>query len=215
MALLQLNEPKWVRSHAPSEVTGRSYARVRDQNSDMLEEGANLQCVGGEALPRWYAVWTRSRHEKSVSDHLSRKDLETFLPLYSTIRRWKNGDHRVEMPLFPGYTFVRMRLEDHLQVLKVAGVVRLVGFGSMPTPLEDGQVESLRRALGAGVKAEPHPYLTAGRRVRITAGPLAGREGLLVRWKSALRVVLSVDLIQRSILVDTEAQALEPVADLL
>jgi transcription antitermination factor NusG len=173
-------------------------------------KAADFRSVAAEAVPRWYAVWTRSRHEKSVSDHLGRRDLETFLPLYSTIRRWKNGDHRVEMPLFPGYTFVRIRLEDHLQVLKVAGVVRLVGFGSAPTALEDAEVESLRRALGAGIKAEPHPYLTVGRHVRITAGPLAGREGLLVRWKSALRVVLSVDLIQRSILVDLNATLLEP-----
>ena len=166
-----------------------------------------------EMLPHWYAVWTRSRHEKSVSEYLNRKAIETFLPLYSTIRRWKNGDHRVEMPLFPGYTFVRIRLENHLQVLKVAGVVRLVGSASAPTPLEDAEVEGLRTALGAGIKAEPHPYLRVGRRVRITAGPLAGREGLLVRWKNALRVVLSVDLIQRSILVDTDAEALEPTAD--
>ena len=178
------------------------------RDSEMLEQ-TQFRSVAEEVQPRWYAVWTRSRHEKSVSDHFERKDLETFLPLYSTIRRWKNGDHRVEMPLFPGYTFVRIRLEDHLQVVKVAGVVRLVGFGSVPAPLEDAEVESLRRALGAGIKAEPHPYLTVGRRVRITAGPLAGREGLLVRWKNALRVVLSVDLIQRSILVDTEAQVLE------
>lgn len=181
------------------------------QNSEMFERTGFLS-AGGQALQRWYAVWTRSRHEKSVSDRLDRKDVETFLPLYSTIRRWKNGDHRVEMPLFAGYTFVRIRLEDHLQVLKVAGVVRLVGFGNAPAPLEDAEVESLRRALGAGIKAEPHPYLTAGRRVRITAGPLAGRVGLLVRWKNAVRVVLSVDLIQRSIMVDTEADALEIVA---
>jgi len=174
-------------------------------------ERADFERVGEAALPRWYAVWTRSRHEKSVSEHLGRKDLETFLPLYSTIRKWKNGEHRVEMPLFPGYTFVRIGLQDHLRVLKVAGVVRLVGFGGAPTPLADDEVESLRRALGAGVKAEPHPYLTVGRRVRIAAGPLAGREGVLVRWKNAVRIVLSVDLIQRSILVDTEADALEPV----
>jgi transcription termination/antitermination protein NusG len=182
-----------------------------NETSEMLQR-TGFQPATEEGLPQWYAVWTRSRHEKSVSEHLSRKDLETFLPLYSSIRRWKNGDHRVEIPLFPGYTFVRMRLEDHLQVLKVAGVVRLVGFGSVPTALGDAEVESLRRALGAGIRAEPHPYLTVGRRVRITAGPLAGREGLLVRWKSALRVVLSVDLIQRSILVDSDAQVLEVIA---
>lgn len=206
----QLNERERVRSRVAREVTGRSYVPVMSQSSQMLE--TTHPRLVAEKDARWYAVWTRSRHEKSVSDHLGRKDLETFLPLYPTIRRWKNGDHRVEMPLFPGYTFVRIQLGDHLQVLKVAGVVRLVGFGSAPTALDDAEVEGLRRALGAGLKAEPHPYLTIGRRARITAGPLAGRVGVLVRWKNTVRVVLSVDLIQRSILVDTEAHVLEPTA---
>lgn len=206
----KLDESEWVRSHVPREVTGRSciLATVHAQRP----ECGHLVSVAEETLPRWYAVWTRSRHEKSVSDHLGRKDLETFLPLYSTIRRWKNGDRRVEMPLFPGYTFVRIRVEDQLQVLRVAGVVRLVGFGGAPTPLDDAEVESLRWALGTGTSAEPHPYLRIGRRVRITAGPLVGREGVLVRWKNDLRVVLSIDLIQRSILVDTGTYAIEPIA---
>jgi transcription antitermination factor NusG len=162
--------------------------------------------------PRWYAAYTRSRHEKSVADMLQRKQINAFLPIYETMRRWKNGDHRVQLPLFPGYAFVHIALCDRLDVLKVPGVVRLVGFDGMPTALENEEVESLRRALSAGVKAAPHPYLTVGRRVRITAGPLVGREGILVRRRSSLRVVLSLDLIQRSILVDVEAGSLETVS---
>jgi transcription termination/antitermination protein NusG len=160
--------------------------------------------------PRWYAIHTRSRHEKSVFEQLHRKEVETFLPLYKTIRRWKNGDHRVELPLFPGYTFVRISLKDRLQVLRVAGVVRLISFNGTPSPLDDREVESLRDALAAGIKAAPHPYLTVGRRVRITAGPLAGREGILVRRRGTVRFILSIDLIQRSVLLDAEASALEP-----
>lgn len=160
--------------------------------------------------PRWYAVSTRSRHEKSVEDLLQRKRIETFLPLYETVRRWKNGDHRVQLPLFPGYAFVHIALRDRLQVLKVPGVARLVGFSGSPTPLADDEVESLRQALAAGMKAAPHPYLTVGRQVRITAGPLTGCEGILVRRKGTVRVVLSIDLIQRSVLVDLDANALEP-----
>lgn len=160
--------------------------------------------------PKWYAVWTRSRHEKTVSEQFCRREIETFLPLYATIRRWKNGDHRVELPLFPGYTFVRIALRDRLKVLKVSGVVRLLEFNGTPAPLDEEEVDSLRRAVAAGVKAVPHPYLTIGRRVRITAGPLAGREGILARRKGAVRVVLSIDMIQRSILVDADAGALEP-----
>lgn len=162
------------------------------------------------ARPYWYAVYTRSRHEKTVGDILQRKHIETFLPLYETVRRWKNGAHRVQLPLFPGYAFVRIALHDRLHVLKVPGVVRLVGFNGVPAPLEDHEVEGLRQALAEGIKAEPHPYLTVGRRVRITGGPLAGYSGILVRKKGGVQVVLSVDLIQRSVLVSVDAAWLEP-----
>jgi transcription termination/antitermination protein NusG len=160
--------------------------------------------------PRWYAAWTRSRHEKAVAEQLERKAVETFLPVYETVRQWKNGRHRVALPLFPGYAFVRIALRDRLEVLKVPGVVRLVGFNGAPTPLEDEEIEGLRRALAQGVRATPHPFLTVGRRVRITAGPLAGHEGILVRRKGHCRVVLSMDLIMRSIIVDMETAGLEP-----
>jgi transcription termination/antitermination protein NusG len=160
--------------------------------------------------PRWFVVHTRSRHEKSASELLRRKDIETFLPLYHSTRRWQNGDHEVHLPLFPGYTFVRMALRDRLEVLKVPGVVRLVGVRHTAVPLDDAEVEGLRQALAAGVSVAPHPYLIVGRRVRITAGPLTGREGILVRRRGALRMVLSIDLIQRSVLVDLDASELEP-----
>ncbi len=167
--------------------------------------------VAGEGLePRWYAAYTRSRHEKSVADLLQHKQIEMFLPLYESVRRWRNGDHRVQLPLFPGYAFVHIALCDRLHVLKVPGVVRLVGFDGTPTPLDDEEVQGLRRALSAGVGVAPHPYLTVGHRVRVTAGPLAGREGILLRRKGAVRVVLSVDLIQRSIVADVDAAWLEP-----
>lgn len=162
------------------------------------------------ARPCWYAVHTRSRHEKSASEQLLSREIETFLPLYRATHRWRNGDHDVRIPLFPGYTFVRIAISDHLRVLKVTGVVRLVGFDGTPAPLEDQEIEGLRRALTSGVKAAPHPYLTVGRRVRITAGPLVGHEGILVRKKGVLRVVISIALIQRSILVDLDARELEP-----
>jgi transcription termination/antitermination protein NusG len=172
--------------------------------------GANMVDTSFDV--RWYAVSTRSRHEKSVGDLLQRKQIETFLPLYETIRRWKNGDHRVQLPLFPGYAFVRIALMDRLHVLKVPGVARLVGFGGTPVSLEDKEIEGLRQALATGVKAAPHPYLAVGRRIRISAGPLAGHEGILVRRKGESRIVLSIDLIQRSVLVYVDADWLEPVA---
>jgi transcription termination/antitermination protein NusG len=209
-------------SQTPSEVTGRSYtgnqtAGIYDRR--ILGTAAELSRRGRQSMPkmsatsseaRWYAAHTKSRHEKTVAEQLRSKGIETFLPLYPTLRRWKNGTHLVQLPLFPGYAFARFALADRLPVLKVPGVVRLVGFSRMPAAIEDDQVESLRQALADGVNAEPHPYLTEGRHVRITAGPLVGREGIMVRRHGTARVVLSIDLIQRSVLVDVNAESLEP-----
>lgn len=201
-------------SHGPSEVTGRSYAQATTAGASPAQYEYLRQAGGagpaGNFRACWYAVYTRSRHEKSVAEQLHGKGVETFLPLYKTVRRWKNGEHCVELPLFPGYAFARFSLADRLPVLKVPGVVRLVGFDGRPAALEDNEVEDLRQALAAGVTARPHPYLTEGCRVRITAGPLAGRRGILVRRQGAFRVVLSIDLIQRSVLVDVAANSLEP-----
>ncbi|MFY9690661.1 MAG: UpxY family transcription antiterminator [Candidatus Acidiferrales bacterium] len=181
----------------------------RHATGEPMQTQARLSATHLE--PRWYAACTRSRHEKSVAEQLARKSVEAFVPLYETVRRWKNGQHRVQLPLFSGYAFARIALRDRLEVLKVPGVVRLVGFERVPAPLPDEDIERLRRALTSGTKAEPHPFLTAGRRVRITAGPLAGNEGVLVRRRGIVRVVLSIEVIQRSILVEVEANWLEPV----
>jgi transcription antitermination factor NusG len=159
---------------------------------------------------RWYAVQTRSRHEKTASEQLRARQIQTFLPLYTVVRRWKNGDHQVELPLFPGYTFVRIPLKDRLHVLKVHGVARLVGFNGAPTPVDDNDIQSLQCALSSGMKTGPHPYVATGRRVRITAGPLVGYEGILLRRKGVNRVVLSVRLIQRSVVIDIDACEVEP-----
>jgi len=165
------------------------------------------------SFERWYAVYTRAQHEKRVAQLLAQRSVEHFLPIYETVHRWKDRKMCLQLPLFPGYLFVRIALIDRLRVLQVPSVVRLVGFNGGPTALADEEIEGLRRALAEGVRAEPHPYLRVGRRVRITAGPLAGREGILKRWRGDQRVVLSTDLIQRSILVDVDASCVAPVQE--
>jgi transcription antitermination factor NusG len=114
------------------------------------------------------------------------------------------------MPLFPGYIFVRMALVDRLTILQVPGVVRLVGFSGHPAALPQSEIDSLRKGLASGIRAEPHPFLTIGRHVRIKSGPLEGREGILIRRKGRLRVVLSIDLILRSIIADVHLAEIEP-----
>jgi transcription antitermination factor NusG len=159
----------------------------------------------------WYAAYTASRHEKRVAEQLHDRSIEHFLPLYETIHRWRNGRHRVQLPLFPGYVFVHIALRDRLPVLKIPGLVRLVGFSGVPFPLPEQDIEAMRNALSNGVAAEPYPYLTAGSRVEICNGPLQGMRGILLRRRNNFRVVLSIDLIMRSMVVEVEAADVVPV----
>src|SRR5882762_8013905 len=137
---------------------------------------------------RWYAAYTCANHEKRVREQLEQRSIESYLPLYETVRRWKDRRMRLQLPLFPGYVFVRMVLVDRLRVLQVPSVVRLVGFNGHLAALPEAEIEGLKNGLASGVRAEPHPFLTGGRRVRIKAGPLEGREGILLRRKGNLRV---------------------------
>jgi transcription antitermination factor NusG len=161
--------------------------------------------------PLWYAAYTSANHEKRVAEQLMRKSVEHFLPLYNTVRRWKDRWVQLTLPLFPGYVFVRIALNDRMQVLKVPGVAKLVGFNGMPTALQQKDIDALRTSLLNGLRAEPHSYLTVGRRVRVKSGPLFGMEGILLRRKSGLRVAISIELIQRSVAVDIENSEIEPI----
>jgi transcription antitermination factor NusG len=160
---------------------------------------------------RWYAAYTSANHEKRVAEQFDVRSVEHFLPLYESVRRWKDRRMKLQLPLFPGYVFVRLALRDRLQVLQVPGVAKLVGFSGTPTALPQGEIEALRASLGDGVRAEPHPYLTLGRRVRVRAGALAGLEGILVQRKKRARFVISLNLIQRSVAVEVDASEVEPL----
>jgi transcription antitermination factor NusG len=159
----------------------------------------------------WYAAYTSANHEKKVSVELGRRSVESFLPLYSSVRRWKDRRVQLEMPLFPGYVFVRITLTERLRVLQVPGVSKLVGFGGLPVALPDEQLEALRAGLNGQSCAEPHPYLSVGRRIRVVRGAFQGAEGILVRKKGVFRVVLSLELLMRSISVEMDTADLEPI----
>jgi transcription antitermination factor NusG len=160
--------------------------------------------------PHWYAVYTRSRHEKTVAEQLVHKSVDHFLPLYETVRKWKSGRFKVHLPLFPGYLFVHIPLRERLQVLQVPGVVQLVGSSGVPLALPQAEIETIRDAMSKGLQAHPHPYLKVGSRVRIIRGPLEGLHGILLRKKGKLRLVVSVELIMRSISIDVDASEVEP-----
>lgn len=167
-------------------------------------------CLPGVPPPaRWYATYTCARHEKHVRKQLEEKHIDCFLPLYRSVRRWKDRHKELELVLFPGYVFVHVRPEDHLCVLQTPSVVRFVSFSGRPSALDDSEIEALRNGVANGVCAEPYPYLKVGQKVRVNHGPLAGAEGILVRKKDKFRIVLSIDLIMRSVAVEVHAADLE------
>lgn len=199
-------------------------------HSNPVSEGAKLQ-LGAEksrmtspttsspALPvaapekprpeNWYALYTCPRHEKHVAEQIERRSFSCFLPLYRSLRRWKDRRKELELALFPGYVFVRMNLENRLQVLQLPGVVRLVSFNGQPAALPVDQIEELQGRLSGVVRAEPHPYLRAGRKVRVRSGPMQGLEGIIVRRKDGCRLIFSIDLIMRSVAVEVDEADLE------
>lgn len=161
------------------------------------------------SVARWYAAYTKARHEKKVAAHLEMKQVEVFLPLYKTTHMWNKRRAVLDLPLFPGYIFVRTSLQDRLRVLGAPGLIQLVGSRGVPIPLSDAEVQQLRTCLSLGLNAEPVPYLHSGDVVRILDGPLEGWKGKVLRRDGETRLVLSVDLIMRSVAVKVEACHLE------
>ena len=160
--------------------------------------------------PRWYAAYTSANHEKRVAEQLERRQVESFLPVYESVRRWKDRRVRLQLPLFPSYVFVRLALRDRLQVLDIQGVARLVGFGGHPTPVPAEDVEALRSCFEAGHALQPHPYVQRGQRVRVLSGPLAGFSGIVLRQRNRTRFVVSFELLQRSVAVEMNVSDFDP-----
>jgi len=146
-----------------------------------------------------------------VAEQLGVRSVEHFVPLYESVRRWKDRRVTLELPLFPGYVFVHFALRERLRVLEIPGLVRLVGFNGQAAALPDEEMEILRSGLRQSLRAEPHPFLTVGRRVRIVGGPFTGLEGVLKKKKSSLRVVVTLELIQRSVAVDVDVADVQAV----
>jgi len=160
------------------------------------------------AEPHWHAAYTLPRHEKVVSEQLTQHHLDSYLPLYSAVREWNGRRATVQLPLFPGYLFVRMRLGDKSRILSRPGIVRLVSFNSTPAILTDEEIETLRFSL-AGWIATPYPFLMMGTKVRIKCGPFAGLEGKILRRKGKTSLLVTLDLIQSSMLLEVKADHAE------
>jgi transcription antitermination factor NusG len=166
------------------------------------------ESVADSLEPRWYAAYTSANHEKRVAEQLERRSVESLLPLYECVHRWKDRRVRLQLPLFPSYVFVRLSLRDRLQVLQVPGVARLVRFNGHPAPVPDEDIEAIRTCLTGPNPIQPHRYLQRGQRVRVLSGPLAGLTGIVDRQKKTTRFVISFDLLMRSVSVELDSSDL-------
>lgn len=174
-----------------------------------IEIGAGAHAAATES--KWYAVYTRPSHERLVSSHFASRNIEFYLPMYRTTNIWKNRCKMdVEWPLFPGYIFSRIGWWERARILAVPSVISIVSSGRQALPLPESEIETLRSSL-EHLNAQPHPYLNIGEQVRIKTGPLAGMEGIVLRKGNGLRIVLTVEQIMKSIVVEVEQWELETI----
>jgi transcription antitermination factor NusG len=162
--------------------------------------------------PGWYALCTRHQHEKVIASALSTNGFEVLLPLYRAEHQWKDRKKQLSLPLFPCYVFVHTSLGERVEILRTSGVHQFVGFGGTPSVIPTEEIEALRRAVDSSLVVEPHPFLQFGDRVRVKSGPLEGFQGILVRQKNTCRLVLSIEMLSRSVAVEMDMTKIEKLA---
>jgi transcription antitermination factor NusG len=163
-----------------------------------------------ELYPQWYALAVKHQHERRVGVVLQTRGLETLVPLYRARRAWSDRVKDVDLPLFPGYVFCRFTYVNRTGLLNTPGVTKIVGFGGWPAPLEDSEISAIQSVLRLKLPVRPWPYLNPGDRVLVERGPLRGLEGVLLREKDRLRLVISVELLRRSIVAEIEPEMIVP-----
>ena len=167
-----------------------------------------------ESDAKWYAIRTRSRHEKVAARELDAQGIAVFLPLTTSVRQWSDRRTKVEMPLFPGYAFVRVDYfsGDRVRVLRTTGVVDFVGQKAEGSSIPDEQIESIRTILIRNVPVKDHPFLNVGQRIRVRNGALSGVEGILVAVKGTRQLVISVEPIHRSLCISLDDYQIEDIS---
>ena len=164
-----------------------------------------------DAIPRWYAIRTRSRHEKLVRDRLAKQGVERLLPTMTRLNQWKDRKKEIEIPLFSGYCFARFSWQDRLPVLMVPGVVTIVGSGERPEPIPEQEIEALKTLITSTLPFDAYPYLREGMTVEVIRGPLEGIRGILLRKDKRYRLVISVHLIKQAAAVEIDADNVRPI----
>jgi transcription antitermination factor NusG len=175
-------------------------------------DSAEITMQPGNGSHPWFALRVRSRYENTVATILGGKGYEWLLPRYKSRRPWSDRIKEIQLPLFPGYIFCRFDLQHRLPILTTPGVVTVVGIGKRPVPIDDAEITAIQAAVRSGLPSRPWPFLQIGQRVRVEYGPLCGLEGILVDFKGRRRLVLSVNLLQRSVAVEVDGAWVIPIA---
>ena len=159
----------------------------------------------------WYALRTKSRHEKVVRERLVREGVEALLPTMKRLSRWKDRKKEIEVPLFPGYCFVRFSLERRFPVLNVIGVVDIVGCGHRPEAIPDEEILALKAVMASFLRYDAHPYLKEGMNVEVVGGALKGVRGILLQKNKGHRLAVGIQLIQQAVAVEIDGMDVVPI----
>jgi transcription antitermination factor NusG len=181
-------------------VVKTAWNRSEPEKDRKMQDFTDNQCLATR-LP-WYALQVRARYERSVTSFLVEMGYETFLPLSEITRQWSDRKKKVDSPLFPGYIFCRFSLQDRLPVLKTPGIIQIVGYSRIPVPVDEKEVVAIQSVVASGLPKQPYPFLHAGDKVIVQTGPLAGLEGFLVESRGKNRLIVSINLLQRSLAVE-------------
>jgi transcription antitermination factor NusG len=174
------------------------------EHNDSRDEGMNSRLA-------WYAVYTRHQHEKAIASALECKGFEILLPLYTSARRWKDRTKLLSLPLFPCYVFINGGLDRMLDIVTTPGIFSVVSSAGQPIGIPSAEIMGIRSALESGAHVEPHPFLECGERVRVTDGAMTGVEGILLRKKNICRLVLSVEMLGKSVAVEVDSYQVEQI----
>jgi transcription antitermination factor NusG len=158
----------------------------------------------------WFAVHVRTRHETAIASFLEAKGYEQFVPLYKFKKRWSDRIKVMDAPLFPGYLFCRFDPQFRLPILKTPGVIQIIGYNRVPTPIDETEMDAIQTVIASGLQTQPWPFLAVGEHVRIGSGSLRGLDGIVVKMKDNHRLVVSVSLLRRSVAVEIDSSLVEP-----
>jgi len=167
-------------------------------------------CVDKQQLP-WYGIRTRANHEQLTAMNLDSRGYQPYVPTYLARRNWSDRVKIIHAPLFPGYVFCRFNANHRQLIITAPGVVSVICFGEKPAPIPDSEIEAIQTILQSGLATEPCPFLREGQRVRVTRGSLKDIEGLLIKKKADWRLVVSVNMLQRSVSVEVDSDSVSPL----